>query len=532
MENRDGASQLPDPKTSRVVLIGVSSYDHLEDLPAVENNLKTLSEILQDKRICGLAPEDCTVVHNPLTAEDMLDPIKEAAAEATDVLLVYFAGHGILHSTSGTLHLARSGTDRNRMYTAVDYDHVRQELRHSRAARIIAILDCCHSGQALNSMGSSDTPSSLLADGAALTGTCLLASSSENAASNAGGTYTAFTGQLIDVARKGIPGCPAVLSVDDIFLVVREALQDEGLPIPQRRESDHGGSIALFRNQHSSRGPGEPAYGPLRDARPSSWFPDRRAVSSAGIHRPLQAGICGTVANGGAESIVVSGGYEDDRDFGDVIVYTGHGGRDPNTGEQIKDQVLKDSGNAALVKSMVVDMPIRVVRGAAGSSKYSPKTGYSYDGLFRVTDAWIKVREDGFKVWQYLLKKTVDDVAGEVLVADSNSRELQKIYDCSCQICGQQMLAFGHVKFAMIQYIRPLGFPHDGLEGIENALCLCSNHRDLFRYGTLIIEDDFTVVDQIDGEELGVLTVKHEINVSNLQYHRERYQVQHDEPPL
>jgi putative restriction endonuclease len=30
----------------------------------------------------------------------------------------------------------------------------------------------------------------------------------------------------------------------------------------------------------------------------------------------------------GAESIVVSGGYKDDKDFGDVIVYTGHGGQD------------------------------------------------------------------------------------------------------------------------------------------------------------------------------------------------------------
>jgi hypothetical protein len=34
----------------------------------------------------------------------------------------------------------------------------------------------------------------------------------------------------------------------------------------------------------------------------------------------------------GAESIVVSGGYEDDEDHGDTIIYTGHGGNDPQTG--------------------------------------------------------------------------------------------------------------------------------------------------------------------------------------------------------
>jgi putative restriction endonuclease len=34
---------------------------------------------------------------------------------------------------------------------------------------------------------------------------------------------------------------------------------------------------------------------------------------------------------------VLSGGYVDDNDEGDVIIYTGQGGRDPATGRQIKD---------------------------------------------------------------------------------------------------------------------------------------------------------------------------------------------------
>src|SRR6266568_459950 len=78
-------------------------------------------------------------------------------------------------------------------------------------------------------------------------------------------------------------------------------------------------------------------------------FPDRRALHDSGIHRPLQAGISGS-GREGADSIVVSGGYEDDRDFGDVIVYTGHGGNDPETGKQIADQELT-VGNLALAKS-------------------------------------------------------------------------------------------------------------------------------------------------------------------------------------
>jgi len=49
----------------------------------------------------------------------------------------------------------------------------------------------------------------------------------------------------------------------------------------------------------------------------------------------MQAGIVGGTGSG-AESIVLSGGYTDDEDHGDEIIYTGDGGRDPRTGRQIR----------------------------------------------------------------------------------------------------------------------------------------------------------------------------------------------------
>ena len=39
-----------------------------------------------------------------------------------------------------------------------------------------------------------------------------------------------------------------------------------------------------------------------------------------------------------SSAIVHSGGYEDDQDLGDQIIYTGAGGNDANTGKQIEDQ--------------------------------------------------------------------------------------------------------------------------------------------------------------------------------------------------
>ncbi|MDB5239528.1 MAG: hypothetical protein JWP57_153 [Spirosoma sp.] len=70
-----------------------------------------------------------------------------------------------------------------------------------------------------------------------------------------------------------------------------------------------------------------------------SEFENRYFLSNYGIHRPLQAGISGSQTEG-ADSIVLSGGYEDDEDLGDVIIYTGHGGRSLDTGLQVADQQL------------------------------------------------------------------------------------------------------------------------------------------------------------------------------------------------
>lgn len=49
-------------------------------------------------------------------------------------------------------------------------------------------------------------------------------------------------------------------------------------------------------------------------------FTSRREVADSGVHRPTQAGISGSGLEG-ADSIVVSGGYEDDEDLGNVIIY-------------------------------------------------------------------------------------------------------------------------------------------------------------------------------------------------------------------
>jgi len=82
-----------------------------------------------------------------------------------------------------------------------------------------------------------------------------------------------------------------------------------------------------------------PVFGPVPRYPVGSWFENRAELADAWVHRHRQAGISGSSTQG-ADSIVLSGGYEDDEYLGDIIVYTGYGGRDPSTGKQASDQPL------------------------------------------------------------------------------------------------------------------------------------------------------------------------------------------------
>jgi putative restriction endonuclease len=139
-------------------------------------------------------------------------------------------------------------------------------------------------------------------------------------------------------------------------------------------------------------------------------FARRAELSDARVHRPLMQGISGRRADG-ADSIVVSGGYVDDEDYGDVIIYTGHGGNDPATKRQIADQSTTASGNAGLIVSRERGLPVRVTRGSAGEFAGAPANGFRYDGLYLVVDHWVERGRDGYLIVRYRLEAIPGDSA-------------------------------------------------------------------------------------------------------------------------
>ena len=138
-------------------------------------------------------------------------------------------------------------------------------------------------------------------------------------------------------------------------------------------------------------------FGHISYYQPGDIFPNRLALSRAGVHKPTRAGISGTPSEG-ADSIVLADQYEDDVFAEDYLVYAGHGGRDPKTGHQISDQEL-NAKNQALVQSHATGQPVRVVRKVA----YEGELVYRYEGLYRVAGATFEAGKSGFMVWKFRL---------------------------------------------------------------------------------------------------------------------------------
>lgn len=289
-------------------------------------------------------------------------------------------------------------------------------------------------------------------------------------------------------------------------------------------------------------------FGEIKDVLPGKAYPDRVAVRAAGLHRHGQAGISGNYRDG-ADAIVVSGGYKDDRDHGDWILYTGQGGRD-STGRQVEDQTLS-RGNKALVLSEERGLPVRVIRGAGGDPVQSPATGYRYDGLFSVVRHWIEDSIDGPLIYRYELRK----LSGEgswTLPAGNNSHGMgagtppegntkpkrqasviqrlvrnsavtqyvKERYNYTCQFCSVR-LEVDAGAYAEGAHIRPLGGKHGGHDTPGNVLCLCPNDHVLFDKGGLYLDTEHQIIEKATGAVRGSLKLSHALDLDSIVYHRE-----------
>lgn len=252
-----------DPALAQVVLIGVSAYRQLAELPAARRNVTDLRDLLQHEDLWGVPADNCHVLLDPESPAEVSRAIRRAAAAAggDGMLLVYFAGHGLVDADDDNLILGLPGCDPEVPYErGVPYDWIRRAVADTRARRRVVILDCCYSGRAGSELGGDGSGTDAVADKAETEGTCLLVSAPANRPAMAprGEVHTAFTGELIRLLRDGLrppppEATPPTLTVHTVWRTVRRAMLRRGFERPELRARDSGAEIPLVHNPAAPR---------------------------------------------------------------------------------------------------------------------------------------------------------------------------------------------------------------------------------------------------------------------------------------
>lgn len=239
-----------DPARSRVVLVGTPEYAHAEltDIPQIRANLADLARVLAAPRLGGLPAAHVVVAPEQAGVPEIGGLLGRAAAAAEDLLLFYFAGHGLL-DRSGELHLAlHRSTPADPGYDALRFATVQGTFLGSRAENKVVIIDSCYSGRAVGAMSGDQVQAGL--DQLRIGGTFILAAAPANrpALVRDGERHTAFTGRLLHLLEHGADYAGELLTLGEIYRRLYARLRADGLPLPQKRDIATADLLGLVRN--------------------------------------------------------------------------------------------------------------------------------------------------------------------------------------------------------------------------------------------------------------------------------------------
>jgi WD40 repeat protein len=242
--------QLAAPGT-RVLLIGTAEHSGRSGLPnllSVGPTIAKLRRVLIER--CGVSPGNIgEPLVNPATQAEIGHALVARAEAATDVLLVYYCGHGLI-GTDGQLYLATGETvarDPGLSFTSLPYQRLRESMAGCRAQAVVVIADCCFAGRATEP--APGALAALAAPGAAAGGYLLASAAySEAALAPKGEPYTAFSGALIGLLTTGIADGPRLITLTGLYRELDRTLSAQGRPRPVNRSSGSAGDLVVAVN--------------------------------------------------------------------------------------------------------------------------------------------------------------------------------------------------------------------------------------------------------------------------------------------
>lgn len=217
------------------------------------NNVADLHALLTDATMWGLPEDRCRMLLDRTDRNELMEVLDQLARTARDTLVVYYAGHGVVDRDGALIIPTWSTTLDLPKYTALPYSHIREIVGNCRAERRIIVLDCCFSGRALGAMSDMDTTIVGQIDAE---GTFIMTSAPATSVSidPEGTRYTAFTGELLEIIRKGVPGASELLTLNEVYDNIMTAMVRRGWPRPQRLGTNTVGRFGFLRNRAWLRG--------------------------------------------------------------------------------------------------------------------------------------------------------------------------------------------------------------------------------------------------------------------------------------
>lgn len=255
---------------SAAVVIGTANYTYLPPVPAVANSLNRMRGLLTGP-LCGW-PQDrvCALVDESVPGS-LPDLLVEKFADAADVALFYYVGHGQPDQDDRLcLGLVESRREPGRRYTtSLAFDAVRHAMRMSRARFKVILLDCCFSGLAVGGPGTlSPGGESGIADRIRGSGACVVAACGpytkawyEDEPGNPH-ACTHFTKRLVEIVETGDADGSAVLTLGRLTDQLIEDLAVSGKPVPTALARDQASSLPFARYTATRSPRPEPAAVP------------------------------------------------------------------------------------------------------------------------------------------------------------------------------------------------------------------------------------------------------------------------------
>lgn len=132
---------------SYALLIGISHFDDpkLAKLDSPKGDVETLANVLKSPDRGAFDSVTLSIDKDPLTIRDQLSTLFDGRG-SEDMVLLYYSGHGIV-AKGQRLYLATGQSSFDRPQArSIATSEIRDMMEHTRAGRLVVILDCCHSG--------------------------------------------------------------------------------------------------------------------------------------------------------------------------------------------------------------------------------------------------------------------------------------------------------------------------------------------------------------------------------------------------